>query len=176
MIHARISRAEISRMTKKLLLLVAMACSTPVWSADTATSSAPAAPTEEQILEQLKNDLQSSSADIMAKGMTLTAEQAAKFWPLFETYQKEQSQIVEDQIKATQAYARNYKDLSDQEALAYVSALLERDQKVHALRMKWLAKFQTIVPPRIAARAIQLERRMGIVTQVKLSSQIPLIR
>ena len=41
--------------------------------------------------------------------------------------------------------------------------------------MKYLAKFQEVVPPRIAARAIQLDRRLGLVGQVKISSQIPLI-
>jgi hypothetical protein len=32
-----------------------------------------------------------------------------------------------------------------------------------------------VVPPRIAARAIQLDRRISQVSQVKVSSQIPLI-
>jgi Spy/CpxP family protein refolding chaperone len=162
-------------MIKKLLFLLAMMCSPSAWAAETA-ASAPPAPTDQQVLEQLRNDLQSSSADIMAKGLTLTSEEAAKFWPLFETYQKEQTAIVDDQLKATQAYAKNYQSLSEKDALAYLNALLDRDQKVHDLRMKWLAKFQTVVPPKIAARAVQLERRMGIVMQVKLSSQIPLIR
>jgi Spy/CpxP family protein refolding chaperone len=162
-------------MTKKLLFLLAMMCSTSAWSAETA-ASAPAPPTEQQILEQLRNDLQSNSADIMAKGLTLTSEEAAKFWPLFETYQKEQTAIVDEQLKATQAYAKNYQNLSEQDALTYLNALLERDQKVHDLRIKWLKKFQTVVPTKVAARAVQLERRMGIVMQVKLSSHIPLIR
>ena len=163
-------------MAKNLMFLLALVCWTSAWSAETTPTSAPGAATEQQILEQLRNDLQSSSADIMAKGLTLTAEQASKFWPLFETYQKEQIQIVDGQIRATQAYAKNYQNLTEKDALAYVNALLERDQKVHELRLRWLAKFQSVVPPKVAARAIQLERRMGIVTQVKLSSQIPLIR
>jgi len=31
------------------------------------------------------------------------------------------------------------------------------------------------VPTRVAARAIQLDRRLGLVGQVKVSSQVPLI-
>jgi hypothetical protein len=115
-------------------------------------------------------------ADVMAKGMTLTAEQAAKFWPLFEIFQKEQSAIVDGQLKATKKYADSRESLSDADALSYINALLERDAKLHDLRLKWLGKFQTVVPTKVAARAIQLDRRLGQVTQVKLSSQIPLIR
>jgi Spy/CpxP family protein refolding chaperone len=170
-------------MSKKILVLAAIALSSQAWSAETSTgvtrasvSGAPPAPTEQQVIEQFRTDLQASRADVMAKGLKLTAEEAAKFWPLFEQYQKEQGQIVEGQLKATQKYAAGYASLSEADALSYINALLERDAKVHDLRVKWLAKFQTVVPPKVAARAIQLERRMGIVTQVKISSQIPLIR
>ena len=72
--------------------------------------------------------------------------------------------------------ARSTRSLTDAEALQYVNALLTRDQKIHDLRVKWLAKFQTVVPPATAARAIQVERRLGLVTQIGLSSQIPLVR
>jgi hypothetical protein len=41
--------------------------------------------------------------------------------------------------------------------------------------VKYLAKFQTVVPTRVAAHAIQLDRRLGLVGQVKVSSQVPLI-
>jgi hypothetical protein len=57
-----------------------------------------------------------------------------------------------------------------------VKALLEQDSEMHDLRLKWLAKFQKVVPPKVAARAIQLDRRLGYVTQVGLSSRIPLIK
>ena len=168
-------------MNKKLLVLIAMVATAPAWSADapvaTKTSvSAPPPPTPEQVVEDFRRDLMGQRADIMAKGLTLTADQAAKFWPLYETFQKEQAVIVDGQMQATQKYAEKFATLTDADALAYVNALLERDQKMHDLRVKWLAKFQTVVPPKVAARAIHLERRMGLVTQVKLSSQIPLVR
>ena len=56
-----------------------------------------------------------------------------------------------------------------------INALLSRDEAAHDLRVKWLAKFQTVVPPKVAARAIQLDRRLSQVMQVQVSSQIPLI-
>ena len=68
-----------------------------------------------------------------------------------------------------------YKTITDADALAYANSLLTRDQKIHDLRVKYLTKFQTIVPTRVAARAIQLDRRLGLVGQVKVSSQVPLI-
>jgi len=111
----------------------------------------------------------------MAKGLTLNAEQAAKFWPMFDAFQKEQKAIIDEQLKSLVEYRDTYKTISDADAMAYVNSLLERDQKIHDLRVKYLTKFQTVVPTRVAARAIQLDRRLGLVGQVKVSSQVPLI-
>ena len=163
-------------MTTKLPILLAATLLTPIGSSGEPATHQSATPTPEQVVEQFRTDLQAKRADVMAKGMTLTADQAAKFWPLFDTYQKEQNVIVDGQVKATQQYAASYETLSDADALKYVNALLERDAKMHDLRVKWLAKFQTVVPAKIAARAIQLDRRLGQVTQVNISSQIPLVR
>ena len=167
-------------MNKRVLALIAIVAAAPAWSADApvatkASVSAAPAPTPEQVVEQFRSDLLAQRADVVAKGLKLSAEQAAKFWPLYETFQKEQGAIVDEQMKATQKYAEGFATLTDADALAYVNALLQRDQKMHDLRVKWVGKFQTVVPPRVAARAIQIERRLGLVTQVKLSSQIPLI-
>lgn len=158
-------------MKKSTLALIALAFAAPAWSAE------PPAPalTQEQIVAEFQKNLQSKRADIMAKGMTLSADQAAKFWPLYEQYQKEQDAIVDGQISATQAYAVRFETLSDADAISYINALLDRDGKMHELRAKWLAKFQTVVPAKVAARAIQLDRRVSQVMQVKVSSQIPLI-
>ena len=159
-------------MIKNMLALITIAVLAPALSSAETPASGP---TQEEMIEQFRIDLQAKSSDVMAKGLTLTSEQAAKFWPLFETFQKEQSAIVDGQLKATQKYGEQYASLSDAEALTYVNALLERDARIHDLRVKWPEKFQKVVPPKVAARAIQLDRRLGQVTQVGLSSRIPLI-
>ena len=162
-------------MKKSIVALLALVCTLPVWAADEPDTATAAAPNTDQVIEQFRNDLQATAADMMAKGLTLTADQAAKFWPMFETFQKEQKTIIDEQLRSVVTYSRRYKEIDDAEAVAYVNALLARDQKIHDLRMKYLAKFQDVVPTRIAARAIQLDRRLGLVGQVKVSSQVPLI-
>lgn len=158
-------------MKKHILFSIAFALAAPAWSAE---PPAPA-PSQEQIVADFQKNLQAKRADVMAKGLTLTADQAAKFWPLYEQFQAEQDAVVNGQITATQDYAEHFESLTDADALAYVNALLERDGNMHDLRAKWLAKFQTVVPPKVAARAIQLDRRLSQIAQVKVSSQIPLI-
>ena len=167
-------------MKSTLLAALATAVSLSAWAADPPAKAQPAsltqpAPTEEQVVAEFRSELMARRADVMAKGLTLNAEQAAKFWPLFEQFQKEQDVLVQDQIQATDEYARKFQTLTDADALAYVSSLLARDNKMTDLRIKWLAKFQAVIPPAMAARAIQLDRRLSNVTQVQLSQRIPLI-
>jgi len=166
----------------KSMFLAALAIAVPLsaLAADPPAKAQPAsltqpAPNEEQIVAEFRKELMARRADVMAKGLTLNGEQAAKFWPLFEQFQKEQDLVVQDQIKATDDYAKNYEHLSDEGALAYLNMLLTRDKNMYDMRVKWLAKFKEVIPPTMAARAIQLDRRLGNVTQVQLSQRIPLI-
>lgn len=149
------------------------AADAPQGNAATATG-AEAADTK-KALAQYRQAMQATRADIMAKGLTLSADQAAKFWPMFEQYQKEQNVIIDAQIDAIQKYADHYSTLNDTDSVTFVKALLDRDDKMQALHAKWLPKFQTAVPGGTAARVIQLDRRISQVAQAQLSSQIPLV-
>jgi Spy/CpxP family protein refolding chaperone len=167
-------------MKMKLVCAAAMILTSPAWSADPpkpqTTAAAAPAPTDEEIVARFRSELMAKRTDIMAKGLTLNAEQAAKFWPLFEAFQKEQDTIVNEQVKATQYYAEHYQALTEEEALSYVNALLMRDRRMNELRAKWLTKFRSVLPSKLAARAIQLDRRLGQVSQVQISSRVPLVQ
>lgn len=132
-------------------------------------------PTIDEALKAFRADMQASRADIMAKNLTLDATQAAKFWPMFEQYQKEQNVIMDEQMKGIQKYADSYETLNDADAVALMTAHLDRDTRMTALRQKWLAEFQKALPPRLAARVMQIDRRLSLAAQVEISARIPLI-
>jgi Spy/CpxP family protein refolding chaperone len=130
---------------------------------------------EEDVVKAFRADLQSSRADLLAKNLTLTAEQAARFWPVFEQYQKEQNVIMDEHLKGIQKYAESYQTLDDASALALMKAHFDRDARMNVLRQKYLAEFQKVLPTRLAVRAIQIDRRLSLVTQMEIASQIPLV-
>lgn len=138
-------------------------------------ASTTAAASEEDILKAARTDVQGTRAEIMAKNLTLTAEQAAKFWPAFEAYQKEQNAIFDEHLKSIKKYVDSYESLDDAAALGLINAHFLRDEKMDALRKKWLAQFQKVLPTRLAVRAIQIDRRLSLATQMELAAQIPLV-
>jgi Spy/CpxP family protein refolding chaperone len=129
----------------------------------------------EDVIQAMRLDLQSSRADIMAKNMTLTADQAAKFWPVFDAYQKEQNGIIEGQLRDIKKYVESYDTLSDAGALALMQAHFARDTKMNALRQKWLGEFQKVLPTKLAVRAMQIDRRLSLAAQTEVTSRIPLV-
>ena len=144
---------------------------TPGQQTSTTTASS-----EQDILAAARTGVQTTRADIMAKNLTLTAEQAAKFWPAFDAYQKEQNAIMDEHLKRIKKYVDSYQSLDDAAALALINAHFDRDAKMNALRKKWLGEFQKVLPTKLAVRVVQIDRRLSLATQMELASEIPLVQ
>ena len=143
-----------------------------------AQQAQPASPTPaavDEVLAALRSDLQATRADVMAKNLSMTAEQGAKFWPVYEAYQKAQNTIMDDHLKGVQRYIEASDTLDDAGALALIKAHLDRDERMDALRQKALLDFQKAVGTKLAARAIQVDRRLSLAAQLEIVSKIPLI-
>ena len=69
------------------------------WQARSAQPSQAPQPSIDEILAAVRGDLINNHADTMAKNMNLTSDQAAKFWPMYANYQKEQSAIIDAQLQ-----------------------------------------------------------------------------
>ena len=144
-------------------------------TAQPASATTASTPSLEEALKSYRADMQGTRADIMAKNLTLTADQAAKFWPVFQNYQKEQNTIMDAQLKSIHKYVEGYNTLDDAGALAMFNAHLDRDAKMTALRRHWLAEFQKVLPTKMAVRAMEIDRRLSLVAQTEVAAELPLV-
>lgn len=160
---------------QRALPVVLIVCFVAVSALAQPASTATTKPTVDDVLKELRTEMQSSRADLMAKNMSLTAEQAAKFWPVFEAYQKEQNAIMDEHLRGIQNYWENVDTLDDAAALSFMKAHLDRDAKMTALRQKWLGEFQKVLPTKLAVRAMQIDRRLSLMTQMEIAARIPLV-
>jgi len=153
-------------------VLAVKAAQQPAPASASAARTTPA--TIDEVLMAVRADLQESRADILAKNMTLTAEQASKFWPMYDAYQKEQNVIMDDQMKGIQRYVDSFNTLDDAGAMGLITAHFDRDGRMNALRQKWFPEFRKVLPTKLAVRAMQIDRRLSLVHQVEFASRIPL--
>jgi hypothetical protein len=139
-----------------------------------ATSPATTVTTMDDVLQAIRGDLQGDRADILAKNMTMSSEVAAKFWPMFEKYQSEQNAIMDDQLRGIQRYIENSDTLDDAGALVLINAHFDRDGRMNVLRQKWFGEFQKVLGTKQAVRAMQIDRRLSLVHQMRFAASIPL--
>jgi len=145
------------------------------WVTAQQAKQAPIAPTTlEDVLKAVRADLQGERADIMAKNLTLSSQAAAKFWPMYATYQKEQDVIMDDQLKGIQKYIESFDTLDDAGAASLITANFDRDARMNALRQKWFGEFQKTVGTKLAVRAMQVDRTLSLVHQIQFAARIPL--
>jgi len=130
----------------------------------------------DEMLAAVRSDLMATRAEVIKKNLTMTAEQSAKFWPVYEAYQKEHRTIIEEQLKGVQRYIEAFDTLDDAGALGLIKAHLDRDERMDALRQKALVDLQRAVGTKLAAQAIQIDRRLSLAHQLEIVSKIPLIR
>jgi hypothetical protein len=144
-------------------------------SAQQARSEGLSATTIEEVLKAVRADLQGSRSDILAKNLTLTSGEAAKFWPVFEKYQTEQNAIMDEQLRGIQRFIEGFDALDDAGALGLINAHIDRDARMSALRQRWLPEFQKAIGTKLAVRAMQIDRRLSLVHQLQFVSKIPLV-
>ena len=164
------------RKTLALVLFVCVCSLSIGWTAARQVKPASVTMTPiEDVLLAVREDLQNDRAETMAKNLKLTSDEAAKFWPMFSAYQKEQNVIMDEQLKGIQRYIESGDTVDNTGAMALINAHLARDAKMVSLRQKWLGKFQKLLGPKLAARAMQIDRRLSLAQQMRLSAKIPLV-
>lgn len=128
----------------------------------------------DDVLVAVRRDLQATRADIIKKNVTLTSAQAAAFWPVYDSYQKEQNAIMDEQLKGIQRFIESFETLDDAGALGLINAHLDRDARMSALRKKWLGEFQKVLGTKLAVRVMQIDRRLSLAHQMEFAARIPL--
>jgi Spy/CpxP family protein refolding chaperone len=166
-------RKSLAILAVLALLGISMSAGSGIRQARPAAATAPMS--VDEVLKTVRADLQGQRADIMAKNLTLTSAEAAKFWPAFETYQKQQNAIMDEQMRGIQRYVESLDTLDDAGALALIKAHLDKDEKMTALRKQWLGEFQKVIGTKQAVRAVQIDRRISLAHQIEFASRIPLV-
>jgi hypothetical protein len=75
-----------------------------------------------------------------------------------------------------QQYMQTYTTMSDTEADAFVKRWIGVDESVSQLRLQYIPKFRKVLSAKSTALFYQLERRMQMMVDMQLASQIPLVQ
>lgn len=124
----------------------------------------------------LRQDLRGQKKQLIAANLTLTADEATKFWPVYDQYAAELAKIGDQKYALIKEYAQNFGSLTDDQALSLVKRSLAQDEAVTALRTKYVPLFNKVVPGKKTATFFQLDRRVSLLMDLQLASEIPLVQ
>jgi Spy/CpxP family protein refolding chaperone len=129
----------------------------------------------DQDIEMLRADLRSQRKQIIALNMTLTADEATKFWPIFDQYRQEAIKPNDERWALIKEYAANYNTMTDAQAQDYIKRSTAVEQQLLALRMKYVPVLERVISPKKTALWYQIDRRIDLLINLQLSTLIPMV-
>ncbi|HZD30946.1 MAG TPA: hypothetical protein VE779_04715 [Candidatus Angelobacter sp.] len=128
-----------------------------------------------QVLDLLRKDLRAKRQQLIAANLKLTEAEGERFWPVYGQYLKELSAINDKKWALIQNYADNYGKMANDEALLFTRQWLDVDIAATQLRQKYVPTVAKVLDGKKAATFFQLDRRIAMMLDLQVTSQIPLI-
>ena len=124
----------------------------------------------------LRQDLRAKKMQVIGENMSLSDTEAQKFWPVYNHYVKDLQEVNNQKYALLKQYAQMWSTMTDQDAVIYVRNWLEADGQAQALRVKYVPLVNQVLPGKKAATFFQLDRRLNMIIDLQLFSQIPLAK
>jgi hypothetical protein len=166
---------------KKLMAVVLMGAS---WMLARPTASAQNTPPQQitthvikdQDLNLLRQDLRSKRRQLIAANLKLTDAEATKFWPVYDQYVTELIAINDKKFGLIHEYADNWGKLTNDRSLLFIRNWLDMDIATAQLRQKYVPMVAKVLDGTKAATFFQLDRRIAMMMELQVSSQMPLVQ
>ena len=130
----------------------------------------------DQDIQLLRQDLRAQKKQIVAANLNLTDDQATKFWPVYDQYIAEQIKIHDQKYAVIKEFATSWGTISDAQAEDLTKRALAVDDQVAQLRIKYMPNFLKVLPGKQVATFFQIDRRLQMMVDLQLMSQLPLVQ
>jgi len=129
-------------------------------------------------VQLMRQDIRSGRKKIVAANLPLTEAEAVKFWPVYDLYVVEHSkiQIYDIRHALLKEYAQNCTTMTNELANSFVKRWTATEEQMARLRLNWMPEFEKVISPKKTTMFYQIDRRLGLMVELQLSSQIPLVK
>lgn len=158
----------------RLFLAAILACVMSSGVIQAAEKSAADAQAQAQ-LEVMLDTIRANRKALVAVNLELSPEEAARFWPLYDRYQKEIDAIRDRVVALIGDYTASFGDLSNEKALKLMEDYLNAESDRVQVRRTYLPEFAKVLPGRTVARFYQIENKMDAVLRYDLAATIPVV-
>ena len=132
---------------------------------------------ENQQLADARAILQAGREDIIREDLRLSDEESADFWPVYKAYRAEIMAVRDRQARMVADFLEMYRDgaLSNDYAETLIEEHFDIKGELLAVQVKFVRKFQKVLPALKVARFYQLENKMDAEIDAQLALFVPLV-
>jgi Spy/CpxP family protein refolding chaperone len=168
-----------STMKNKMMVALVLASSWFLalpWAHAQAAASKDNPTVSEQDIQLMRQDIRSQKKQLIAANLTLTDAEATKFWPVYDQYSVETTKLGDQKYALVKEYAQNFGSLTDDQAQSLIKRSLALDEAAVQLRIKYVPIINTVLPGQKTATFFQMDRRIAMLIDLQLASQVPLVQ
>ncbi len=155
-------------MIKKLTILVAAAVIA-------AAGTAKAQDITKAQLDSARTAAADTRKQTVAANMNLTADQATKFWPVYDAERAAIAKVRTQEWNELHQLINQTDTVTDKQVANLTKLWLNTRVQEQQIRASYLPKFAKVLPPRMVARYYQIEHRMDLMVALAVAQEIPLI-
>jgi len=166
----------------RLCFATAVLVATTVLNAQQAAPSAASGMnmTDEQFndanIQLMRQDIRSERKQVVAANMPLTDTEATKFWPVYDRYIAETVSVNDVRFALLKEYMKNPNTTTEEQADTFIKRWVALDQDNTQLRLKYIPEFEKVISQKKTAMFFQIDRRVGMMIELQLASQVPLVK
>ena len=131
--------------------------------------------TMDKQVDLLRKDLRDAKKQLVAANLPLSGDEAAKFWPGYDSYTQDTMKLNDQRYALIKDYAAAYDNITDANAGKFIRQSIGIDQSASQLRLKWMPKFEQTLGAKKAAMFFQIDRRIALMMDLQLAAEIPLV-
>jgi hypothetical protein len=130
----------------------------------------------DQDITLLRQDLRSKRKQLIAANLNLSDTEATKFWPIYDQYVTELIAINDKKFGLIQQYADSWGRITNEQSLLFIRQWLDEDIATAQLRQKYVPIVSKVLDGKKTATFFQLDRRIAMMLELQVSSQMPLVQ
>ncbi len=162
-----------------IVLLMTVVLVPAGWTQQQAGGVKPAAVQEDTNLDNyiqvLRSNLRTRKVEIVTEAMEFSDAEAKVFWPIYRNYELDLSKLNDQVI----ALIKDYADAGDKVAPEKAKQLAEKsfdlEQQRTDLKRKYFKELTKVMAANRVAKFFQVDRRLDLLINIQMASQIPLM-
>ena len=161
-----------------LALLVGPACNAQAKaqeSGKTPTDTDAKTTNTDAYIALLRRDIRQEKVEIMGAMLVLSAQDSAKFWPIYSNYDEKLTKLNDMRLANMKEYVSKYNEITDDEADRLVQKAMEYQKQRAELLAETYGEVKQTLGGVTAARFAQVENQLLLLIDLQIASSLPIV-